>query len=103
MVNIIFLFASSLSSDGNELQLHIPVALVPKEEIPIPPSVGPKKVRTPSWRGKNLCPCGVKTPVNLAPAYTSHSEIKRPSYLAFRDRPIFKAEAQIHFILYFGE
>jgi len=44
MVNITLLFASSLPSDGNELQLYIPVALAPKEELPIPPSVGPKAV-----------------------------------------------------------
>ena len=99
MVNIIFLFASSLPSDGNELQLHIPVALAPKAELPILTSVGPKPVRTPSSREKNLCPCGVKTPVALAPAYTSHSAIKRPSHGGFGDQPIFKAEAQINFIL----
>jgi len=57
MVNII-LFASSLSSDGNELQLHIPVALVPKEELPISPSVGPKLVRTPSSREKTYALAG---------------------------------------------
>ena len=44
MVNIVLLFASSLPSDGDELQIHIAVALGPKEELPIPSSVGPKPV-----------------------------------------------------------